>query len=205
MRPLSVVVLALLTVAGCASTVRIDVGYPEAGVHRSLLAAGGPRQIVLGPITTRSALPRIGVDPDSDKPLVTRRPVTDIVRDALSLELGKNGHALVAEAGDVAVAAAVEEFWLDVVEGYKGALYVGKVAIALTVTDGVTGRRLLDRQYVGIKRQRTDSDSKAAEVAREVMDAALARAMRDLATDRELVAVLARPRSAAAARGLAAR
>jgi hypothetical protein len=58
--------------------------------------------------------------------------VADIVREALAVEIGKNGHAVVAERSDVILAADVEEFWLDVVRGYATTQYVGKVVIAAT-------------------------------------------------------------------------
>jgi hypothetical protein len=105
------------------------------------------------------------------------------------VEIGKNGHAVVTERGDVVLAADVEEFWLDAVTGHTTTLYVGKVAIGLAVVDGRSGDRLVARRYIGIKRQ---IDKPADDVARGVMDAALARVMHDLATDRELVAAFAR-------------
>lgn len=191
--------LALLAITGCSSALKVDVAYPEAGVNRALLAGAGPRQVALEPVSDRRVDTRIGTEPKKGKPIVTRRPVTDIVRDALALEIERNGHTLVKEPTDLVLAAGVEAFTLDIVEGYQGRHYIGKVAIALTATEGPTGRRLLDRRYVGIKRLRPEGDVDTGAVARAVLDAALTRAMRDLATDRELVKVLARPRSAAVA------
>ena len=51
------------------------------------------------------------------------------------------------------------------------------------------GRTLFSRRYVGIERGQVDTASEGA--ARDVMDAALARTMHDLATDPTLVAALA--------------
>src|SRR5206468_2987393 len=81
-------------------------------------------------------------------------------------------------------------FGLDVVVGYSTTQYVGKVAIALAVADGRSGDTLVTRRYVGIKRRQADADTESA--WREVMDAALARTMHDLATDPEVVAALGR-------------
>jgi len=187
---------ALLLVAGCASSTGLDVGYPAEGVNRAMLASSPPRRVALGPVTDRRREARIGVAPESKKDIVTRRPDGDIVRAALELELGANGHAVAADRADVALAADVEEFRLDVIPGYAGAQYVGKVVIALGVTDGHTGLRLLDRRYVGIHRRQADADSESA--PREVMDTALARAMHDLATDPDLVRAFARVSTAAA-------
>jgi Uncharacterized lipoprotein len=140
---------------------------------------------------------RIGLKNKDGAPLLTRRPVTDVVRDALAAELARNGHTLVPTGGDVAVATDVEEFWLDAVSSGGATLYVGRVAIALSVSDATTGARRFARRYVGIRRQAGEDDSKT--VRREVMDAALARAMHDIVTDPELVTAFAPRRSLARA------
>ena len=189
----------LLGVVGCARTVGLDVRYPEAAANRAMLASVGSRRVEIRSVTDRRIdTARIGSKPDNGKNIVTSRPVTDVVREALLVELGKNGHAVVIERGDVVLAADVEEFWLDTVTGYGTTQYVGKVVFALTVIDGRSGDSLATRRYIGIKRRQVDKP--ADDVAREVMDAALARSMRDLATDRALVAAFARATTAAAPR-----
>jgi hypothetical protein len=87
------------------------------------------------------------------------------------------------------LAAELEEFWIDSASRQGTTQYVGRVALALLVVDAHNGGRLLTRRYVGIKRLRAEAE--AADAWREVMDAALARTMRDVATDPELVAALA--------------
>jgi hypothetical protein len=182
---------ALLTGAGCARTSVVDVGYPEAAVNRAMLASVATRRVEIRSVTDRRLDPgRIGTNPANGRALVTSRPVPDVVRQALALELGKNGHVVVPERGDVILVADVEEFWLDSVTGYTTTQYVGKVVIGLAVVDGRSGDGLDTRRYIGIKRRQVDKP--ADDDAREVMDAALARAMRDLATDRALVAAFAR-------------
>jgi len=189
----------LLGVVGCARTVGLDVRYPEAAANRAMLASVGSRRVEIRSVTDRRIdTARIGSKPDNGKNVVTSRPVTDVVREALLVEIGKNGHAVVIERGDVVLAADVEEFWLDTVTGYGTTQYVGKVVFALTVIDGRSGDSLATRRYIGIKRRQVDKP--ADDVAREVMDAALARSMRDLATDRALVAAFARATTAAAPR-----
>jgi hypothetical protein len=189
----------LLGVVGCARTAGLDVRYPEAAANRAMLASVGSRRVEIRSVTDRRIdTARIGSKPDNGKNVVTSRPVTDVVREALLVEIGKNGHAAVIERGDVVLAADVEEFWLDTVTGYGTTQYVGKVVFALTVLDGRSGASLAARRYIGIKRRQVDKP--ADDVAREVMDAALARSMRDLATDRALVAAFARATTAAAPR-----
>jgi hypothetical protein len=184
----SALAFAALTLVGCSAS-DVDVRYPEAGAKRAMLASVAPRRVEISPVTDRRPDPaRIGSRGGED--IVTRRPVPDIVREALAVEVAKNGHAVTSSMTDAVLAAAVEDFRLDRVDGYPSAHYVGRVVIALAVADGRTGDTVLTRRYVGIVRRQAEPDSKDA--WREVMDTALARTMRDLATDPELVATLGR-------------
>jgi uncharacterized lipoprotein YajG len=178
----------LVTLGGCTS---LDIGYPETVANRARLASVTPRHVVVGPITDRRIdQTRIGAKPQNGDGIKTRRPVVEIVREAFVVELTKNGHVVVPAEGDIRVAADVEEFWLDAA-GHDGATqYVGRVALALVVTDGRGGTTLLTRRYVGTKRVQAEADSKDA--WRDAMNMALARVMRDIATDPDLVAALAR-------------
>ena len=191
--------LAALMSSGCARPSGLDVRYPEAGANRAMLASVERRRVEIKPVTDgRVDTTRIGSKPDKGGDLVTSRPVADIVHEALAVEIGKNGHAVVAERSDVILAADVEEFWLDMVRGYATTQYVGKVVIAVAVLDGRTGDGILTRRYVGVRRRQVDTVSDDA--AREVMDAALARSIRDLATDPALVTAFGRVTTAAAPR-----
>jgi uncharacterized lipoprotein YajG len=192
-RALAIVLVSLL-VAGCgASTATLDVGYPASGARPAMLASVPPLRIEIPPLVDRrvDAL-HIGSTPDKGA-ITTSRPVPDILRDALVTELGKNGHLVVDVGQDAILAGEVEEFWLDIVPGYPEIHYVGRVALALVVVNARTGERLVTRRYVGIRRQQAEPDSPDAR--RAVMDTALARTIRELATDRALVAALSRLRS----------
>ena len=183
----AVVLASIAALAGCTSA--LDVGYPEAAAHRGLLASVAPRRVAVGPVTDRRAdQTRIGARPGNGKPVATARPVAEIVRDALVVELTRNGHIVVPEGGDVRVAADVDDFWLDTAGGNGSTHYVGRVAVAVAIRDERGGSTVLVRRYAGIKRRYADPD--AREAWREVMETALARTVRDLATDPELVTAL---------------
>lgn len=187
------VLLSLLlppVVGGCGSAGGgVDVKYPAIRVNRAVLASAPPRRVDVSPVVDRRMdTTRIGVKPKNAGAMVTSRPVTDIVREALVLELDKNGHTVLSDGRDVVLAASVEEFRLDEVGGYASAHYVGRVVIAVNIEHGRNGELLLARQYVGIKRR--DVDKASEDVWRETMDAALARAMHDLATDKALATAL---------------
>jgi uncharacterized lipoprotein YajG len=193
-RPLSllVILLAGLVLSACGVTTSgLDVRYPEASVHRSLLAAAPPRRVEIVPVADRRMdTARIGSRPKDGGAIVTSRPVTEIVGEALALEIRKNGHAVVSDKHDAILAGAIEEFRLDVVAGYSSTQYVGRVVIAVTLADGRRGDQLLSRRYVGISRRQIDKGSEND--WRDMMDVALARSMHDLATDPELTAALTR-------------
>jgi hypothetical protein len=186
------VLLSLLAASGCGVTSSgLDVRYPEAGVKRAMLASAPPRRIEIAPVADRRMeTARIGSRPKGGGDIVTSRPVTDIVGEALAVEIRKNGHSVVSDRTDVVLATAVEEFRLDVVAGYSATQYVGRVVIAVAVADPRSGDKLLTRTYVGISRRRVEKDPDSN--WRDVMDVALARAMHDLATDPELATVLSR-------------
>jgi uncharacterized lipoprotein YajG len=181
--------LLLLPAAGCSHTVGLDVAYPAAGVNRALLASAAPRRVAVGPITDRRRETRLGIEPESGKDIVTRRPVSEIVREALALEVGANGHTAAPDQPDLTLAADVEDFRLDVLRGYKNAQLVGKVVLAVMVTDARTGGVLLARRYAGVHRREAADESDRD--PRATMDTALARAMHDLATDPDLARAFA--------------
>jgi hypothetical protein len=173
---------------GCASAV--DVRYPDSSAHPALLSSVAPRRVVIAPVVDRRLeRARIGAEPKSQDAIVARRPVEEIVRRALAVEIAKNGHSVVTDTADIVLAVDVEEFWIDAASRQGTTQYVGRVALALRVVDAHTGDRRLTRRYVGIKRRLAEAD--AVDVWREIMDAALARTLRDIATDPELVAALA--------------
>jgi hypothetical protein len=186
----AILVALLSLVGGCASRT-LDVSYPQTEVKKALLSSVAARRVVVAPVTDRRGdKDRIGATPEDKKPIMTARPVAEIVREAVVLEIEKNGHQVVPGPGDVVLATDVEEFWLDAVGRSKNTQYVGRVAIAVSVADGATGERLWSRRYVGIRRQNAEADSKTT--WREVMDTALARTIRDLATDPDLALTVAR-------------
>jgi len=196
-RPRSRIVAALVHVArlsgalailvGCGGRPAVEVRYPEA--NRAALASIPPHRVVVAPVADlRVDTARIGSRLKDGAPVVTTRPVAEIVRDALALELAKNGHAVVLDTADVTVTAAVESFWLDALRTYPGIQYVGRVALTISLNGGGRGNPLLTRRYIGLARRVAEKTSEND--WRDVMDLALSRAMHDLATDPDLVSAL---------------
>ena len=182
-----VAVAVLSALGGCTSA--LDVRYPDAAANRGLLASVAPRRVIVGPIADRRTdQARIGAEPKSGDAITTTRAVAEAVREALVVELTRNGHVVVAGDADIRIVADVEDFWLEAIGRDGTTQYVGRVALALAVRDDRTAATLFTRRYAGIRRHSGASD--ARETWREVMDTALARTLRDIATDAEFVAAV---------------
>src|SRR4029453_4201899 len=112
-------------------------------------------RIAISPVADRRIeTTRIASRPKDKGDILTSRPVPTIVREAIVVEVSKNGHSVRSDAADVVFTAAVEAFWLDIIIGGDSSTqYVGRVVIALMVADGHRGDSLLTRRYIGIKRQ----------------------------------------------------
>ena len=188
-RSAALMLWTIAALSGCASGI-LDVGYPAATAPSPPMhAVAQARRVVIRPVVDRRLdRTRIGPASKNGEAMVSRRPVVDIVRDAVAAELTRSGYLFVANGGDVVVAPEVEEFWIDVVNGYSTTLYVGRVAIALAVVDGGSGEQVLARRYVANSRRQANEDPKGA--ARDALEVALARALHDLATDPTIPAAL---------------
>lgn len=189
---LQVLVLAAL-LGGCAfRTSTLHVGYDDAKAARGPLSAVDSCRIRLE-VTDRRLEPGdlIGYKRDNYPfPIVAPRPAREIVQDALAAELRKNNHVVVLDDADRFLRVSIREFWLDIQPGVLSR-YLGTAAITMVVADGRTGRALLTREYQG---NADDSGLISGEGNWEpVLNTALERMMRDVATDPRLVEALRTP------------
>jgi len=188
------VVVASVLLAGCAIVGPLDIVYPDAVAGRGPLAVVERRHVVIGPfVDERAVKDGIGVRRDMfgyTSAIESTRPVADIVREALATEFRKNGHDVAAgDRGDVVLSGTITEFWFDVEQGWALDL-MGEVAVTLEVADGRSGARLLTARYQGDSVE-GGSGNMGAE---RVMNRALRRLVREVATDPRLIAVLATAR-----------
>jgi uncharacterized lipoprotein YajG len=186
--PLLTMLASALLVAGCAfKTSTLDISYDEATASRGPLSSLESRQIQVAPVTDKRAVTaQIGHWLNKYNAVIgrilSRRPVSDIVQDALVVELKKNGHAVNSEEPDAVFSADINVFWAD--------NHMRTTAMTVTVTDGRTRAPLLTREYLGVHRGRVPVDYGTG--LRDAINPALQRMMRDLATDQKLVEALKR-------------
>ena len=62
---------------------------------------------------------RIGVDPKTGHAVMTSRPVTEIVPEALLAEVNGSGPASASGGRDLALSVTIEDFRLDEIGGYR--------------------------------------------------------------------------------------
>lgn len=185
---------AVVALGGCAfTTAKLDVGYKEDSASRGPLASVESRQITIDPIVDkRPERDRIGYKKNGfgqrTADILSKKPVPDIVREALALEFAKNGHAVGDSRHDVIVSGEVTSFWFDTQINFWNVDFIGTAAVKLTVSDANTGTELLTRTYQGDYK---DTAFGGLEGTWErVMNTALERMVREVATDPKLVQVL---------------
>lgn len=188
-------VLAMLIVAGCAA-VNLEVGYPESAASTGPLSALAPRPVAIAPFADkRPETHRIGYKQGgfgTKLDLVTPRPVPDIVREALAVELKKNGLEIVPSA-DVVLSGDVLSFWIVSQLGLFTIDLVSTVAVDLIATEAATARVLARRSYEGSYSER--AMTAMHERWERVMAAALERMIREVSTDPRLIEALRKPAS----------
>jgi uncharacterized lipoprotein YajG len=187
-------VLALLIAGGCAP-VNLDVGYPDTAASAGPLSAVASRQIAIGPLADkRPETHRIGYKQGAfgtRLDLVTPKPVPDIVREALAVELAKNGHRVVATSTDVVLSGDVRTFWIVSQLGLLTIDLMSTVTVDLTATEAASGTVLLRRLYEGYYSER--AMTAVHERWERVMATALERMIREVSTDPRFLQALRKP------------
>lgn len=195
-RSLVVACLALL-VGGCVlSDASLDVGYRAAQASRGALATAPPTRLDLGPIADRRP-ERDGVgykrwgfrDQWKTAKMTTDRPVPEIVREALAIELAKNGHTVGGTRDDLLVTGEVTAFWCDTRAGVSAWEFVASTGLDLVLTDRQAGRVLYRRTYRGYHRD-TVVHAALASAWEQVLNRALEQMMREIETDVALAQAL---------------
>jgi uncharacterized lipoprotein YajG len=185
--------LAALALGGCASSKILDVGLKPTDAGHGPLGSAPPVTVRVADLAdTRPEPQRIGYTKNAfggrSADLVTGRPVTIIVRDAIVAEFAASGHR-VNQDGEILVSGTVTAFWFEL--GTAGGLFelTADVGADLTLSDGPEGRLLLTRAYRGHYAEKTTAGALESTWQR-VMNTALQRMVREIASDPGLLAAL---------------
>jgi hypothetical protein len=185
--------LAAVGFAGCAST--LNIAYDPSTGARSPLTVVEPRHLDVGEfVDKRPETDRIGDKRNMYGGKVgkihTARPVPTIVRDAIVTELKRSGHLLDAPS-NLLLTGEVTAFWFDYHLHFATVDFIGRVSVVLNATDKRTGTALLTRT---VSAEYTEQSWGGGEGTWErVMNTALARLVRAMSTDDELLRLLKTP------------
>lgn len=181
--------------SGCAFTdATLKVRYDEALAVRGPLANVEPLRVEIVPFgDRRPEIDKIGWKQNAygmkTAKIFSAKPVPEVVRDALALELAKNGHRLEANP-QVKLTGDVTEFWFDSNIGIFTIEFVGTVGITLNVVDGKTGEVVYSRAYQGNYNEK--SMGGLGGTWERVLNTALERMIHQVVTDVRLVQALKR-------------
>jgi len=184
-----------LLASGCAFTdATLKVRYDEALAARGPLSSVEPRRVEITPFADkRPEIDKIGWKKNSygmkTATIFSEKPVPEVVRDALALELAKNGHLLEPDP-QVKLTGDVTEFWFHSNIGFFTIEFVGTVGITLNVVDGKTGEVVYFRAYQGNYNEKSLGGLEGT--WERVLNTALERMMHQVVTDVRLVQALKR-------------
>jgi Uncharacterized lipoprotein len=192
--PALYIFLLLLTLGGCAFTqANLNVGYDEAKAAKGPLSEIPSRQLTIGEFKdVRPERDRIGYKRNGygmkTADILTQKPVPEIVREAVTAELSKNGHMTASKAPELGLASKITTFWFNTQINFWSVEFMGTVAVNLNVTDGKTGASLLARKYQGHFNEKSLGGLDAT--WERAMNAALVLMIEEMSTDTKLLEVL---------------
>lgn len=185
-------ILCLLT-GGCAFTqAELNIGYDPAKAERGPLSSVEPLKISIPELKdSRMDTEVIGHKINGmgmeTADIVTKEPVSEIMRTALITMFEKNGHLLNGTGGQIVLDGEIKEFWLELQINMMTVEFMGTIALRLKVKDA-SQKVLYDKEYQGHY-----NEKKAAGYVKsweKVMNITLEKLIYQIATDRELVEVL---------------
>ncbi|MBI4527015.1 MAG: hypothetical protein HY695_24735 [Deltaproteobacteria bacterium] len=196
------VVCLTSVIAGCVLTdATLEIGYTAAQASRGPLAAIPPARVEIGAIEDRRperdkiGYKRHGLsDQWKTAKMTTKKAVPEIVREALAIELTKNGHSVGGLGDDLILSGEVTDFWCDIRPGVYAWEFVASTELDLTLADRKAGSTLYRRTYRGYHRD-TVVHAALASAWERVMNKALEEMMREIGTDVSLAQAASRSRS----------
>lgn len=191
--PLTIFLISLFF-GGCAFTqANLNIAFDESKAAPGPLSSIRPLPAAVGEFKdVRPERDKIGYKKNGygmkTANIVTTKPVPDIVRDALVVELSKNGHNISPTNKDLVFSGEITTFWFDYQINFWTIEFMGTVAINLNLLDGKTGSPLFSRQYQGHYNEKSTGGYTGT--WEKVMNTALERLLEDVSTDAKLLEAL---------------
>ncbi len=189
-----VLALFMLVSGGCAFTrANLNVKYDSEAARVGPLASVRPVTIDLQEfVDKRPERFKIGYKRNgfgqNTADIVTTKPVSQIVKEALMTEFIKNGHIVTATGNSLVISGEITSFWFEIQVNFATLEFMGTVGVNLNVVDPDSGAVLYSQSYQGYY---DESALGGLEGTWEhVMNTALERMVRDVSTDPKLLEIL---------------
>ncbi len=185
---------ASLAVTGCAFTrADLNVNYPESAARQGPLSSIVPVSIQVDTFSdARPDQNRIGYKRNGfgmqTADIITTQPVPLIIRDALVVELKKNGHLAQADHYVAAITGVIRTFWFDYQVNFWTVEFMGTIGVEVGVVDPNTKRVLVSRTYQAHYNEK--SMGGYVGTWERVMNVTLERLIRQIGTDQQVIEAL---------------
>lgn len=190
----SVFCLFALFTSGCAFTqANLNVKYDSQNARSGPLSSIKPVTVDIQEFTdARPEKYKIGYKRNGwgqqTADIITKKPVPEIVKEALSSEFLKNGHLVACKNNSLTISGEITSFWFDTQINFWTIEFMGTVGIELSVKAKETGGVLYKHAYQGHYNEKSMGGLDGT--WERVMNTALERMVRDVSTDNKLIAVL---------------
>ena len=185
--------LTVVLIQGCAfTTARLNVAARPNADYKGPLSQVPPTRFDVQALTdARSDKARIGWKKNgygsNTADILSTRPVSDVVTDAIRAGLQQNGHTA-AMPGDIIISGSVTRFWFEVKPNFFTIEFTGNVECDLQFVRTGTTQEVYKSRYSGTYTRKTGGGLEATWT--EVMDASVEKLVEDIVFDANLIEAL---------------
>jgi curli biogenesis system outer membrane secretion channel CsgG len=192
-----ILLLSVVLIQGCAfTTARLNVAARPNTDFKGPISQVAPTKFDVQALADeRSDKARIGWKKNgygsNTADILSTRPVTDLVAEAIRTGLQQNGHSISLPA-DIVVSGSVTRFWFEVKPNFWTIEFTGNVECDLRFVRSGTSQEVYKSRYSGTYTRKTGGGLEATWT--EVMDASLEKLVEDIVFDANLIEALNSPK-----------
>jgi hypothetical protein len=192
-----ILLLSVVLIQGCAfTTARLNVAVRPNTDFKGPISQVTPTKFDVQALADeRSDKARIGWKKNgygsNTADILSTRPVTDLVAEAVRTGLQQNGHSISLPA-DIVVSGSVTRFWFEVKPNFWTIEFTGNIECDLQFVKAGTAKEVYKSRYSGTYTRKTGGGLEATWT--EVMDASLEKLVEDIVFDANLIEALNSPK-----------
>jgi Uncharacterized lipoprotein len=192
-----ILLLSVVLIQGCAfTTARLNVGVRPNTDFKGPISQVAPTKFDVQALSDeRSDKARIGWKKNgygsNTADILSTRPVTDLVAEAIRTGLQQNGHTISLPA-DIVISGSVTRFWFEVKPNFFTIEFTGNIECDLQFVKAGSTKEVYKSRYSGTYTRKTGGGLEATWT--EVMDASLEKLVEDIVFDANLIEALNSPK-----------